>query len=99
MFDKAKNLYKLQKEARRIKKELSNTHIEAEQDGVIVTINGEQEVKSVKISDEAMTDKNKLQDSLEKAFNKGVKKSQQIGAEMMKDIMGDMNLPGLGGEQ
>jgi len=96
MFDKAKDLYKLQKQARSIKKDLKNTHIEAENEGVLVTINGEQEVVSVKISDEALENKKKLEESLEKAFNKAVKKSQQIGAEMMKDVMGDLNIPGMG---
>lgn len=96
MFEKAKDMYKLQKQARAIKKELKNTHIEAEHEGVIVTINGEQEVVKVEISDEAMTNKSKLEENLLKAINKGVKKSQQIGAEMMKDVMGDLNLPGMG---
>ncbi len=94
MFDKAKDLYKLQKQAREIKGKLKNTHIEAEQDGVVVTVSGEQEVVSVVISDEAMSDKRKLEKTLEIVFNKAVKKSQQIGAEMMKDVMG--GFPGLG---
>ena len=94
MFEKAKDLYKLQKQARQIKKELKNTHIEAEQEGVTVTINGEQEVISVKITDEAMANKKALEENLTKALNKAIKKSQQIGAELMKDVMGD--LPGMG---
>jgi DNA-binding protein YbaB len=97
MLDKAKDLYKLQKQAREIKKKLKNTHIEADYEGVIIVINGEQEVISVNISDEAMDNKKKLETNLEKAFNKAVKKSQQIGAEMMKEVMGDMNIPGLTG--
>jgi len=101
MFEKAKEMYKIQKEARRIKNELKNTYIEAETDGVTVTINGEQEVVSVVISDEAMLKfqgkKKDLESALEKTFNKAIKKSQQIGAEKMKAIMGDMNFPGLGG--
>lgn len=96
MFDKAKDLYKLQKQAREIKKQLKNTHIESEHEGVIVVMNGEQEIIEVKINDEAMQDKRKLQVNLEKCINKGIKKSQQIGAELMKGVMGDMNLPGMG---
>ena len=99
MFDKAKDLYKLQKQARQIKKQLKNTHIEAEHEGVVIIVNGEQEVMKVTIQDEALQDKKKLQDSLEKCFNKAIKKSQAIGAEMMKDVMGDLNIPGLGGGQ
>lgn len=96
MFDKAKDLYKLQKQARQIKKKLKNTHIEAEFEGVTVIINGEQEVQKVTIAEETMGDAKKLGDKLEKAFNKAIKKSQQVGAEMMKDVMGDLNIPGLG---
>jgi len=96
MFEKAKELYTLQKQAREIKKKLSHTHIEAEQDGVKVVINGEQEVVQIEIADEAMTDKKKLEKTLETCFNKAVKKSQQIGAELMKQVMGDKGFPGLG---
>lgn len=96
MFDKAKNLYKLQKQARDIKGQLKKTHIEAEDNGVTVVITGEQEVVEVKITDEALQDKKKLEKNLESCFNKAVKKSQQIGAELMKDIMGPDGFPGLG---
>jgi DNA-binding protein YbaB len=95
MFDKAKDLYKLQKQARQIKKELKNTHIEAEYEGVTVTINGEQEVMKIEIKEDATTNKSKLEDALLKAFNKAIKKSQQVGAEMMKGVMGDLNIPGM----
>ncbi|PIR54931.1 nucleoid-associated protein, YbaB/EbfC family [Candidatus Peregrinibacteria bacterium CG10_big_fil_rev_8_21_14_0_10_36_19] len=95
MFDQAKDLYKLQKQAKEIKKKLENTHIEAEENGVIITINGEQKVLKVTIQDEMLQNKTQLEANLEKAFNKGVKKAQEIGASMMKDIMGDFNLPGM----
>lgn len=96
MFDQAKNLYQLQKQAKEIKKELQNIHIEAEVEGVIVVINGEQEVVSVSFSEEASQNAVKLQENLVKAFNKAIKKSQQIAAEKMKGVMGDLGLPGAG---
>lgn len=96
MFEKAKDLYKLQKQAREIKKKLNNTHIEAEQEGVKVVINGEQEIIEVTISEEALQDSKKLGKTLVATLNKAIKKSQQIGAEMMKDVMGGLNLPGMG---
>lgn len=96
MFDQAKNLYQLQKQAKEIKKELQNIHIEAEVEGVIVIINGEQEVVSVTIPEEAQQNPNKLQENLVKAFNKAIKKSQQIAAEKMKGVMGGLGLPGAG---
>ncbi len=95
MFDKIKDLYGLQRQAKAIKKELKNIHIEADVDGVVVTIDGEQEVVSVKLPEQEMSHQ-KLGESLVKAFNKAVKKSQQIAAEKMKPIMGSMNMGGLG---
>ncbi len=97
MFDQAKNLYQLQRQAKEIKKELKNTHIEAEVDGVIVIIDGEQEVVSVSIPEEAYQNQGKLQENLVKAFNKAIKKSQQIAADKMKPMMGGMGIPGMGG--
>ena len=95
MLGKFKDLYKVQKQAKQIKKELKNIHIEAESEGILVTINGEQEVVSIKLP-EVIHDPKKLAENLVKAFNKALKKSQQISADRMKGVMGDMglNLPG-----
>ncbi len=90
--DKAKDMYKLQKQAKDIKKQLKNIHVEAETDGVAITVDGEQTFLSVEIKEEAMSDAKKLGKSFIDAANKAVKKSQTIGAEKMKDVMG-----GLGG--
>ena len=91
-MDQAKDLYKLQKQAKQIKKKLKNIHIEAEADGVTVTIDGEQNVISVKISEAIAGDVNRIEKASAEAFNKAVKKSQAIAAEEMKEVMG-----GLGG--
>lgn len=92
MFGQMKDMYKLQKQAKEIKKKLKNIHIEAEDGGVTVTVTAEQEVVSVKISDEAMQDKGKLEKALLNALQKGLKKAQEIAAVNMKDIMGQMGL-------
>ncbi len=92
VFQQAKDMYKLQKEAKAIKKELANIHIEAEEDGVVVTINAEMEVINVTISDEAAQDKGRLEKNLVKAFNKGLKKGQEIAAEKMKGVMSMMGM-------
>lgn len=98
-MNKFKDMYQLQKQAKQIKKKLQNTHIEAEVEGVLVTIDGQQEVVDVKISDDEMQNKKKLEQNLVKALNKGIKRSQQYGAEEMKDVMGDMGMGGLPGMQ
>ncbi len=92
-MDQAKKLYELQKQAKEIKKKLKNIHVEADFEGVKVTINGEQTIVSVEIVDESLlSDKKKLEKNLAEAFNKGVKKSQEVAAENMKDIMGNLGL-------
>ena len=50
VLNKAKNMYRLQKEAKKVKKELKNIHIEAEHKGVTVVVDAEQKVVSVTIS-------------------------------------------------
>lgn len=105
LFGQAKDLYKLQKQAKKIKEELKNLHIEAEINGIAVVINGEQEVVEVRIATELLTAENqaKLQGDLLTVFNKAVKKSQEVAAEKMRGMMGDlgMEMPGLpeGGAQ
>lgn len=94
MFDQAKDLYKLQRQAKQIKDELANIHIESTESGVKVVINGEQTVISVNI-DAAFYqgDTAKMEKDLVIALNKAIKKSQAIAADKMKEIMGDMGLP------
>jgi len=94
MFDKIKDMYSLQKQARQLKKDLKNTHIEAEFDGVVAVVDGEQEIISITFPEEHAKNPKKLAGSIVKALNKAIKKSQQIAAEKMKPLMGGLNLPG-----
>lgn len=89
-MDKAKDLYKLQKQAKEIKKQLKNIHVEAETDGVSVTIDGEQHFIEIKIAENLAGDLKKIEKALTDASNKAIKKSQMIGAEKMKEVMGGM---------
>jgi DNA-binding YbaB/EbfC family protein len=97
-YNKAKELMKLQQEASKIQNELSNIHIEAESDGFVVTIDGQMKCVKVEIEDDTLLkDKTRLEKAALEAINKGLKKSQEIAAEKMKDVMGNMglNIPGL----
>ena len=91
-LDQAKDMYKLQKQAKQIKKELKNIHVESETDGVSVTVNGEQEILTVTIAEALAGDTKRISKAVVDATNKAVKKAQQIAADRMKDVMG-----GLGG--
>jgi nucleoid-associated protein EbfC len=99
-YSQAQELMKLQQEAARIKDKLGNTHIEAEADGVVVTVNGEMQVVSVVIEDASLlsgANKSKLEAAIVTASNKGIKKAQEVAAEEMRAMMGGlgMNLPGM----
>jgi len=92
MLGQARDVYRLQKQAKQIKKELANIHVEAETDGVFVTVNGETEIVAVKIPDEMRSPENaeKLNSALVSAGNKAIKKAQEIAAEKMKGVMAEM---------
>ena len=95
MFSQMGDMYKLQKEARRIKKELANTHIFSESNGVKITVTGEQTMIKVEILDESVLGNiSKLEKAIMEASNKAFKKAQQVAAEKMKHVMGDF--PGMG---
>lgn len=89
-MDQAKDLYKLQRQAKQIKKELKNIHIEAEADGVVVVADGEQTFIDVKIPEALAGNIKRLGKAFVEASNKAIKKSQAIAADKMKDVMGDM---------
>ena len=91
LFGQMGDMYKLQKEAKKIQKELANIHIFSESNGVKVTVNGKQEVISVEFEDESiLQDPKKLDKALVEALNKALTKSQQVAAEKMKSVMGGM---------
>ena len=87
--DKKQDIYTLQKQAKEIKEQLKNIHIEADADGVTLTCDGEQQFVEVKGTEQSPMDPALAQAFLD-ATNKAIKKSQLVGAEKMKEVMGDM---------
>jgi len=90
-FGQAKDMFKMQREAKRIKKELRNIHVEAEASGVKVVVSAEQEVVSVDIAPEVARES--IPALLVDALNRAMKKAQVVSAEKMRGLMGDMGLP------
>ena len=90
LFGQMGQMYKMQKEAKRIKGKLEKMHIEAEVEGIIVTVSGEQKLIKVSIPENFLdpSKKKELEEKLLKVCNKGFEKAQQVAAEEMKDIMG-----------
>jgi len=81
----------LRKEAKNIQAKLKKIHIEAsdDQNVVKITMDAEQKVLNVEVLQEVAKDQ--LQTALVEAMNKAIKKSQEIAAENMKGILGDLS--------
>ncbi len=84
-FKQAQDLMKLQQQAGKVQEELNNTHIEAEVDGVVVTVDGQLKVVSVVFEDTSLLqDQKRCEHAIKEAVNKGMKKAQEIAADRMK---------------
>ncbi len=98
-FSKVKDLYELQKKARKIQKELKDVEVEAaSNDGwVTVVFNGEQHLVDVQIAEEALRAENKreLEKDLKNTVTQAISRAQAIAAEKMKSVAGGMGIPGL----
>ena len=98
-FGKARELYDLQKKARKIQKELKDTEIEAKSSNgwVTVVFNGEQHLTDIEIADEALSpeNKNQLEKDLKNAVTQAIARAQAHAAEQMKEIAGNLNIPGM----
>jgi DNA-binding protein YbaB len=97
MFNQMKDLYKMQKQAKEMKKMLKAIEVEAEEDGVLVVVNASQEIISVEIAEEKLAPRKQKEDrkNIMTALQRATKKSQEIAAEKMKPLMGGMGLPGM----
>ena len=101
MFDKAKQIYQLQKKAKEVQKELRNTEIEAKSaDGLIsVVFSADQKIKQVTVEDSLLSvdKKRELEEKLVRVISEGLSRVQAVAAEKTKGLMGEMgiNLPGM----
>ena len=99
MFDKAKQVWQLQKKARAIQKELKETEVEAKAaNGLVkVVFNGEQHIQSVEIDESLLKSENKkdLEKAIQQCVAEAVSRVQAIASEKMKSIAGDLNIPGM----
>lgn len=95
-FSKMWQLAKFQQEAMKVKKELENTYIESEVDGLVITINWEMKAEKAEFENDNLVKwlTKEQQEALCKAmvesFNKWVRESQKVAADKMQWIMGQM---------
>jgi len=101
MFDKAKQLYQLQKKAKQVQKELKNTEVEAKStDGTVtVVLTADQKIKSILIDDSMLgvEKKRELEEKIVRVTSEGLSRVQAVAAEKTKGLMGEMglNIPGM----
>lgn len=96
MFDKMKQLMEMKKQADQIKKELEAMKIEFNDiRGIKISINGSQVIQHFEIDESLMNPANKrrFEDDLKRSINGAIRKSQNLVAQKMKDVM--PGFPGL----
>ena len=96
-FKQAKDMFKMQRDAKRVKKELKQIHVEAEAEGVLVVVTAEQDIVSITI-DESVP-RERIGSLVMDAMNRALKKAQVVAAERMQGIMQQMGIPTGAGEE
>jgi hypothetical protein len=92
-FDQAKTLMQVKKIQRQLEKEVIT--IEKGDGAVSVEITGEQKIKKIHISKDAVNDIEQLEMWLEEAIKEAISSSQKIAAEKMQPMMGALGDLGL----
>lgn len=90
-FSQMKDLYRIQRDAKRIKKELKSVHVEAEASGVSVVVNAEQVIISITIAPDVQRED--IPRLTMDALNRALGKAQIVAAERMQGIMKQMGMP------
>ena len=94
-----KQAQEMQARLAKLQEELAGKTVEASSGGGMVTVvaNGRQEILSVRIEKEVVTQEeiDLLQDLVRAAVNEALSRSREMMAAEMAKITGGMNLPGL----
>jgi len=89
----------LQARFAKAQQELANATVEGTSGGgaVKVTVNGQQEVKSIKISPEAVNpeDVQMLEDLVLTAVNEALNKSRDLASQSLGKLTGGLKIPGI----
>ena len=95
MLDQAKLVMKMKKLQKELAKEV--IEVDAGDGAVVVKINGEQKIKNIKIDPEQvdLEDIEELEGWIEDAVKEAINKSQQVAADKMKPVMGQLGNLGL----
>ncbi|HOJ77467.1 MAG TPA: YbaB/EbfC family nucleoid-associated protein [Bacillota bacterium] len=96
-----KQFQKMQAEMARVQEELGNKTVSATAGGgvVKVEITGKLEIKQIEIDKEVVNNDEveMLQDLIVAAVNEGIKKAQEMAADEMAKVTGNLKIPGMPG--
>ncbi len=94
-FERSKALLELKKIQSALAKEVVET--QAGNGAVTVKMNGEQKVQGVTLDADLIRDAElpQVEKWIESAVSQAITRSQQLAAEKMKSVAGDLGLPGL----
>ncbi|TSC57807.1 MAG: Uncharacterized protein Greene041662_888 [Candidatus Peregrinibacteria bacterium Greene0416_62] len=90
-LSQARDMFRIQREAKRVKKDLQKIQVEAEAEGVAVVVSGEQEILSIAIGESVPRER--VPALLKDALNRALKKAQIVSAEKMQGVYKEMGLP------
>jgi DNA-binding YbaB/EbfC family protein len=95
MLDQAKAVMKMRKLQKELTKEM--IEVEAGEGAVVIKISADQKIKDVTLDSDLIDfdDMSELEDWIETAVKEAITKSQQVAAEKMKPIMGELGNLGL----
>ncbi len=94
-----KQIQKMQAEMARVQQELEQKTVTATAGGGVITveISGKLELKKIEIDPEVVSgdDLEMLQDLITAAVNEAIKKAQELAANDMAKVTGNLNIPGM----
>jgi len=83
MFNKLKQFKDLRSQAKQMQKKMEEETLELSKNGLRIKINGSNEILELDISDDLMTDKDKLSKTIRETFKQAVKDMQKRMAKKM----------------
>jgi len=99
MFNKLKAIKDMRSQAKQIQNKLAEETVDAKaaHGNITMTMDGNQTVKKVTVSDELMESKSKLEQAIQDVTNESIKKVQKVMASKMREMGGldNFNLPGM----
>lgn len=90
-----KQAQKMQADLKKTQTKLEGTIYEGSSNGIVVKMNGKNEVTEINIPDEVMDDKEMLQDMLMIAINQAVEAVSQDRENQLGGLTAGLNIPGM----